>query len=680
MTSAPFNAPFILHGGDYNPEQWPREIWDEDTRLMRLAHINVATLPVFGWANLETSEGIFDFGWLDDVVSRLTENKVNLCFATATASVPAWATQKYPDILVTDENGVKRKHGGRHSFCPNSANFRRLSTGLVRKIAERYGSHSGLLLWHVGNEYGTHCWCDLCADAFRDWLQEKYGSLPKLNACWYTAFWGHTFTNWAQIEPPYPNGERNIQAQRVDYFRFQSESLLNCFRAEARVLREVTPQIPITTNLMGAFFRLNYREWAKEMDIVSWDNYPAPDAPPAHVAFAHALMRGLKEGQPFLLMEQSPSQQNWQPYNWLKAPGLLRSQSFQAVANGADAVMYFQWRRGRGGIEKLHGAVVEHGGDETNRVFREVAALGAELEALGDKTVGGRTNARVALLWDWENWWALRFGSGPSRDLEYANECRAVWAALFSLGIQCEVLAPDADLTGYDVIIAPVLTMLRQEAAGRITKCVENGASLLTTFFSGMNDENDRVYLCGSPGPLSEALGLRVEETDALPFGKTNGLRFDAPWNDIDAGQMYEASLLCDRVRLAGATPLAVYGSDFYAGEPAFTVNDYGQGQAYYLATRPDAGGLRAIIGAVCAEKDIVSPLADGVAPPDGVEVTVRVSPNGGPLIYLLNHNKTETATISLPFGDYEDLLTGDKTNGAAVEIPVLGVRILSKA
>ena len=679
MTSASFNAPFVLYGGDYNPEQWPRETWDEDTRLMRLAHINIATLPVFGWANLETSEGIFDFDWLDDVVSRLTENDVNLCFATATASVPAWVTQNYSDVLVTDENGVKRKHGGRHSFCPNSPNFRRLSTALVRKLAERYGNHPGLLLWHIGNEYGTLCWCDLCAEAFRVWLKEKYGSLFKLNECWYTMFWGHTFSDWAQIEPPYTNGERNIQAQRIDYYRFQTQSLLNCFRAEAQILREITPNVPITTNLMGAFFPLNYQKWAKEMDIVSWDNYPAPDAPPADVAFSHALMRGLKEGQSFLLMEQSPSQQNWQPYNWLKTPGLLRSQSFQAVANGADAVMYFQWRRGRGGIEKLHGAVVEHGGDETNRVFKEVAALGAELKRLGDKTVGARTDARVALLWDWENWWALRFGSGPSRDLDYQKECRAVWAALFSLGIPAEILAPDADLTGYDVIIAPVLAMLRQDAADRITQCVENGAAFLTTFFSGMNDENDQVYLSGSPGPLAKVLGLRVEETDALPSSKTNGLRFDAPWNEINAGQKFEATLLCDRIRLAGAAPLAVYDTDFYAGEPAFTVNDYGKGKAYYLATRPDAGGLQAIIGAVCREKGVVSPLADGAAPPSGVEVAVRVSSSGNALIYLLNHNKTEPATVSLPFGNYEDLLTGETLNGATVELPGLGVRILAK-
>ena len=342
------NAPHILYGGDYNPEQWPREIWDDDTRLMRLAHINVATLPVFGWVNLEPSEGTFTFEWLDDIIDRLTKNGVGLCLATATASVPAWLTQNYPDVLVTNENGTKRRHGGRHTFCPNSPNFRRLSTTLARKMADRYGNHPGLRLWHVSNEYGTQCWCEQCAEAFRVWLQAKYGSHWKTSIRRGTRRFGGTITRTGRrVEPPVLQGERNVQALRVDYYRFQSDSLLNCFKAEAAVLREVSPNVPITTNLMGPFFPLNYREWAKEMDVVSWDNYPRPDDPPANVAFSHALMRGLKEGQPFLLMEQSPSQQNWQPYNWLKTPGLLRQQSFQAVAHGSDAVMYFQWRRGR---------------------------------------------------------------------------------------------------------------------------------------------------------------------------------------------------------------------------------------------------------------------------------------------------------------------------------------------
>ena len=428
------HLPAVLYGGDYNPEQWPCDIWDEDMRLMQMAHVNIVSLPVFGWVSLQPDEDTFTFEWLDDILDRMAKNGVSACLATATAAQPAWLDQKYPDVLVTDEQGNRRKHGNRHSFCPNSPNFRRLSTNLARRIAERYKNHPALVMWHIGNEYGTYCYCEQCASAFRDWLQARYGSLEELNHRWVTTFWSHTFTDWHQIEPPFSNGERSMQALRLDYHRFQSDSLLNCFKAEAEVLREITPGVPVTTNLMGAFFPLNYRRWAQEMDVVSWDNYPRPDEPIANVAFNHALMRGLKEGQPFLLMEQSPSQQNWMPYNALKPPGALRIQSYQAMAQGADSVMYFQWRRSRGSIEKLHGAIVEHSGSPDNRVFREVAELGRELESLGSRTLGGRVPAKVAVLFDWENWWGLRFSSGPSVDLDYVKVCRAYYAAPTQFG------------------------------------------------------------------------------------------------------------------------------------------------------------------------------------------------------------------------------------------------------
>ncbi len=678
---APTRQPHLLYGGDYNPEQWPQAIRDEDIALMQKANVNVATLTVFGWVSLQPDEDTFTFEWLDDILDKMAASSISACLATATASTPAWLDQKYPDILCVDERGNRRRHGGRHTFCPTSPDFRRLSTGLARRIAERYKDHPALLLWHVGNEYGGNvtggrCYCDRCAAGFRTWLQNRYGSLEEMNARWYQTFWGHTYTNWEQVEPPYATGENMThQAQRLDWCRFQDEALLACFKAEAEVLREVTPGVPITTNLMGAFFPLNYRNWAREMDIVSWDSYPRPEDTPAEIAFNHALMRGVKEGQPFLLMEQSPSQQNWQPYNWLKAPGLLRIQSFQAVAQGAESVMYFQWRRGRGGIEKLHGAILEHSGRSDTRVFREVTELGADLARLGNNTLGGRVTARVALLFDWEAWWALSFSSGPSADLKYVEECRAFYRALHSLGIQTDILAPDADLSRYDLILAPVLNLIEPEAAAAIEKAVTGGAHFLTTFFSGMVDGNDVVYPGGPPGPLTKTLGLWVEETDALPKNKTNGLRFTQPLGEIAEGATFPAKLLCDRVRLEGAKTVATYTDDFYAGEPALTVNKRGKGRGYYLATRPEDDALRTILAAICAESGIGSPLHAGAPPPDGVEVTERLAPNGTLIVYVLNHNTT-AETVTLADGQYTDLLT-DETVSGPVGIAARGVRVL---
>lgn len=657
----------ILYGADYNPDQWPESVWDEDMRLMVEANANVATLPVFGWAALEPAEGRFTFEWLDRLLDKMHGHGIGACLATATASQPAWLDAAYPDVLVTGRDGVKRRHGNRHSFCPNSANYKRLATRLVRTMAERYRSHPALRLWHVNNEYGNLCFCEQCAVAFRAWLAAKYGTIGELNRRWYTAFWGHTFNSFDQIEPPTSLGEGSIQALQIDYHRFQSESLFGCFEAEASVLREVTPGVPVTTNFMGAFFNLDYHRWARSLDVVSWDNYPSHDAVPSDIAFAHALMRGLKEGQPFLLMEQSPSQQNWQPYNRLKPPGQLRLQSYQAVAQGAESVMYFQWRRGRGGIEKLHGAIVEHGGSHRNRVFQEVKHLGGELRALGGQTLGGRIDARVAMLFSWENWWALHYSSGPSRDLDYVQFCRHWYGGLFDLGVQVEVVGPDCDLSKFDVVIAPLLTMVPEALGSRIEEHVRRGATLIATCFSGLVDGEDMVYLQGAPGPLQDVLGVFVEETDALPPGFANGVRM------LGDGATFETGLLCDRVQLRGAGVLGVYTQDFYAGEPAVTEQPFGQGRGIYVASQPSREGVKEILRLALARHFIGNPLSADIPP--GVEVTERVAEDGARLVYLLNH-AAQTVGVDVGTRAFEDLLSGQRIERRC-ELGPRGVAIL---
>ena len=661
----------ILHGGDYNPEQWPEDVWDEDVRLMQEAHVNVATLPVFGWVSLQPDEDTWTFEWLDRIIDKLWAGGVGVCLATATASQPAWLDQKYPDVLTVGQDGVRRKHGNRHSFCPNSPNFRRLSTGLARKLAERYGKHPALLVWHVGNEYGGTCYCDLCAQAFREWLQARYGSLEEVNRRWYMSFWGHTLTDWSQIETPTRNGEHSQQAMLIDYSRFQSQSLLNCFQAEADALREVTPHVPITTNLMGSFKTLDYHKWAREMDIVSWDSYPGKNAPPADMAFQHSLMRGLKEGQPFMLMEQTPSQQNWQAHNALKRPGVMRLWSYQAMAHGADTIMYFQWRRGRGATEKYHGAVVEHVGTSEPRVFGEVSALGRELETLGTRTLGGRVAARVAILFDWENWWAVEYSSGPSVDLKYVPQCQSYFRALHGRNIPTDIVSPEADLSPYDIVIAPVLYMVKPGIAEKLEAFVTRGGTFVTTFFSGIVDENDLVHLGGYPGPLRKMLGVWAEEIDALTPEHSNSVIFSTPFGGLHGS--YPCRLLCDRLHAEGAKVLATYGSDFYAGEPAVTVNSFGSGQAYYLATALDPDALTAFLQKLCDDKAIAPPVPN--APP-GVEILPRVSPGGETLLYLLNHN-ARAVTVPLPEGSHTDLLTGQPLSGEAA-LDAYGVRILA--
>lgn len=652
MFTQPF-FPSILHGADYNPEQWPHEIWDDDVALMQRAHCNVVSLPIFGWVNLQPDEDTFTFEWLDEIIEKLWKGGVSICLATATASVPAWLTQKYPDVLRVDEHGKRLKHGNRHTFCPNSPNFRRLAVGLARRIAQRYGHHPAVAVWHISNEYSPTCYCDLCAEAFRGWLRRRYGSLEKLNQRWYSAFWGHNYTAWSQIEPPTSDGERSNHGLSLDYDRFASQSLLDCFCAERDAVREFNAQIPVTTNLMGTCKPTDYHRWAPEMDIVSWDCYPVQGALPSENAFQHSLMRGLKAGQPWMLMEQTPSQSNWIATYALKRPGVMRLWSYQALAHGADTVMYFQWRRSRGACEKFHGAIVEHSGRPEARVFQEVAALGAELDHLGQKTLGGRVQSKVALLFDWENWWALEHASGPFNNLKYVAQCTGFYNALHTEGIVADVVSPDADLSGYDLVLAPLLYMVKAGVAEKLEAFVAGGGTFLTTYLSGMVDENDLVFENGYPGPLSDLLGLWVEEIDKLPLTQTNQMVFASPFGE--SGDCCECGLLYERIHAQSARVLATYGEQFYAGEAAFTVNRFGQGRAYYLATLPETKALASLLRQLCFERDITPPL--GGKSVAGVEITARLSPVGETLFYVLNHNDFPTA-VSLPNGKFTDLIS----------------------
>lgn len=657
----------VLYGADYNPDQWPRDVWDDDIALMREAGVTNVSLPVFSWVRLQPAEDRWDFAWLDDVLDRLHAGGVGFFLATATASVPAWVDQAYPSVLRTGPDGRRLRHGNRHTFCPSSADFARLSTELVRQLATRYRAHPGLRMWHVGNEYGQICWCEVCAHRFRGWLHDRYADLDELNQRWNTAFWGHTYTSWSQIEPPDALGEHAVQALTLEWKRFASDALLGCYQAEVEVIRALTPDVPVTTNLMGAFEPLDYHQWAAHMDVVSWDSYPRPHDPPATVAFRHALMRGLKNGQPFLLMEQSPSQQNWQPYNWLKPPGVLRTQSMQAVAQGADAVQYFQWRRSQGGIEKLHGAVVEHHGRADARVFREVAAIGADLDRLGTATLDARVQAQVAVLFDWPSWWSIRASSGPSADLDYVEQVTAVYNALWSTGIGADVLAPSADVTGYRVVVAPLLTMVERDTADRLAAFVQTGGTLVATTFTGLVDAQDLVHTGGAPGPLRELFGVTVEEVDALPPDRTNAIRLTG--GEFGDG-LLELGVLCERLFVDGAEPVGTYERDFYAGEPALTRHRVGDGSAYYLATLPTEQAWRRLLTALCQQHGIGSPLAGGAPPPAGVEVTRRIGPDGTGVVFVLNHDRARRAVVQLATPG-TDLLTGEHLHGVVTLEPL---------
>ena len=665
----------ILYGGDYNPEQWPREIWDEDMRIFKKASINTATINVFSWANLQPSENEYDFTELDEIIEMLTNEQYDIVLGTSTAALPAWMARKYPDVTRVDFEGRKHHFGHRHNHCPNSPNFQIFAQKLVSKLAERYGDHPNVKVWHISNEYSGECYCDNCAKAFRVWIKDKYKTIEAVNEAWNMTFWGHRLYDWEDIIPPNFLGDgisdtaAAFAGLSIDYRRFNSDSLLANFVMEREEIRKFDASTPVTTNLMGAYKPLDYFKWAKEMDIVSWDNYPSHNTPLSHTAFNHDLMRGLKDGQSFMLMEQTPSQQNWQPYNALKRPGKMRVQSYQTIAHGADTVQFFQMRRSRGAAEKFHGAVIEHVGHEDTRVFREVAELGHELAQLGNQLIGAKTKARVGIIFDWDNYWALEYTSGPTVDLYYVDQIQRYYETLYHNQVAVDIIPVDADFEKYDIVFAPVLYMVKDGMTERLEQYVENGGTLLTTFMSGIVDQSDNVHLGGYPGPLRNLLGIWVEEIDALAPEKRNTIEFGSGnWNKTS----YECSMLCDLLHLEGAEAVAEYTSDFYKGMPAVTKNAFGKGEAWYLATLPEKEMLQEIIDHLLKEKNITG---FGVQP-EGIEISSRIK-EGKEFIFVMNHTEKEKA-VNKNFEEYEELLSAEK-GAATLQLEPFGVRIYVK-
>lgn len=672
------NMPFILYGGDYNPDQWPKSIITEDIRLFKLANINIVTLPVFSWALLQPNENTYNFEWLDYILNILNENNINVCLATSTAVQPAWMSKKYPEILPIDFEGRRRHFGGRVKFCPNSQKYREFSVKLAKNLAQRYKDYKNLALWHIGNEYDNYCYCDNCKNKFINWLKNKYKTLDNLNSAWNNNFWGHTLYSWDEITVPSALSEMwyghdkvstNFQGIALDYNRFMSDSILECYLGEYNVIKKITPHIKITTNLMGTFKPLDYFKWAEHMDIISWDNYPCYGDEPSVVALRHDLMRSLKHGNPFMLMEQSPNQQNWQPYNTVKRPGELRLQSYQTMAHGADSIMYFQMRQSVGACEKYHAALISHECSENTRIFKECSLIGKELHSLGDSIIDSRINSKVAIIFDWDNWWAIEFSSGPSVELKYIPQIEKYYKAFHKRNIPIDFIRPNDDLSKYDVVVAPVLYMLKETVSNNIKNFVQSGGTFLTTFFSGYVDENDKIKLGGYPSELRDLLGLWVEELDALPLDMKNSIELKNNISGFDS--KYECNMLFDIINLEGAEELAVYGSDFYRGHPVFTCNTYGNGKAYYVGTNPEDKFIDDFIS------KLDSTLSLGLDMPliDGVEITKRFKDNVE-IYFILNHNKSR---VSINLGtSFINLLTNN-IESESISLDSKDVAILQK-
>jgi len=671
--------PHFIHGGDYNPDQWPEEVWQEDMRLMKLANCNTMSTAIFAWAKIEPEEGRFEFSWLDRIMDMLVENDGYAVLATPSGARPAWLSQKYPEILRVTPDRRRILHGGRHNHCMTSPVYREKVQMINRKLAERYKDHPALLVWHISNEYGGECHCDLCQNAFRGWLKACYNNdLDKLNQAWWAAFWSHTYTDWEQIESPSPLGERSLHGLTLDWKRYTTDQTIDFYRWEIEPLRELTPDTPITTNFMGLYTGLNYPRFAKDVDVISWDSYPVWHTAGsdwklgAQISFVQDQNRSMKDGKPFMLMESTPSNTNWQPVPKLKRPGMHKLSSLQAVAHGSDTVQYFQWRKSRGSAEKFHGAVVDHVGHENTRVFQDVAELGVVLQKL-DPVIGTTVKPDVAIIYDWENRWAIDDMHGLGRDRRnYAETCINHYRPFWSMGVPVDVIPEWADFRSYKLVVAPMLYMLQPGVADRLKQFVSGGGTVVMTYWSGIVDETDLCFLGGWPGDgLREVFGVWDEETDTITPDERNQVVM-ADGNALGLTGSYEARDYFALIHAEGAQVLATFDSDFYAGRPALTVNQFGQGQAYYMASRNDDRFLVDFYSRLASDLDLLRALP--VDLPEGVTAQLR-GDGENKFIFVMNFND-QPATVTLDGASYQNLVTGEPAAGQ-LTLPGYGVEVL---
>lgn len=673
--------PFFLHGGDYNPDQWrhiPGTV-EKDFKLFKTAGINSVSVGIFSWAALEPQEGKYTFDWLDEIMDRCAKAKMAVVLATPSGAKPNWMAQKYPEIRRMTAYGwcvepTQDLQAGRHNHCLTSPIYRAKVAEMDRILAERYGKHPALALWHISNEFGGECHCPHCMQSFRNWLKDKYGTLEKMNQAWWTGFWSHEFSDWNQVVTI----DTTIDGLVLDWKRFVSDATASFLKNEADALKSVCPDVPVTTNFMGFYEALDYNRLAKHIDIASWDNYPPYHDRPGETertaagrGLAHDLCRSFKKA-PFLMMESSPGPVNWMATNRLLRPGVHRLKSLQAIAHGSDSVQYFQIRKGKGGCEKFHGAVIDHVGDGSPRMFKEVAGVGIDLKAIGE-IVGAATPAKVALVHDWENRWALQNAQGPSslaKDV-VGTGLLSNYIPYWKRGVPVDIVSPSDDISKYKIVVAPINFLVQDGFPEKIEKFVSKGGTFVTTFLSGVVDCDVLVNGNGFPGPFRKLCGIWAEETDYLYPDERNSAVF-APGNSLGIKGEFEINGICEVVHLEGAESLGTYSRDFYAGQPVVTVNKFGKGKAIYIAAHGNGDFYAAIHGALIKKLRISRAISSEL--PDGVTATMREK-DGRKFVFVQNYSN-EQRSIDLGDKSFKDLLTGKERVGET-ELEPYGVLVL---
>ena len=675
--------PHFLHGGDYNPEQWidTPEIWDEDMALMKEAHTNEFTVGIFSWSKLEPEEGVFDFSWLDTIIDKIYKNGGRVVLATPSGARPRWLSAKYPEVLRVNENLVRNEYGNRHNHCYTSPIYREKVRIINEKLSERYGKHPAVVAWHLSNEYNGQCYCDKCAEEFRNFLRKRFDNdIEKLNFQYWTTFWSHNFSSFDEIRPPRvasggPEGDAILLGLKLAWKEFCSERTVDFAAWEKKAIRKYSDR-PVTTNCMPMHIGFDHFKMGEVLDVHSIDLYPRWSNDFTEVskycAYHNTFCRGIKGGQPFMVMESAPGINLGRiTYHKVKTKEDQLAEAVNFIAHGADTIQYFQWRKGRGALEKIHGAVVDHYGKSDNRVFQIVKTTGEMLEKL-DGVLGTSVDAKVGVVYDYKTQWVLDEGISPVGPYDtngYFKLTKNIFTSVWDKNIPVDMISYDMDFSKYKVILLPLPYIISEATAEKLKKFVSDGGTLISTCLAATANENDLNYLGGMPGAgLRELFGLRVDEVDYYGIGAPTP-------NGVTYGEKeYPVRLHAELIIPDDAETLMTFKSDILEGSPAVLRKNYGKGVAYYIGFNPGLDFLSDFIPETL-EKSGVLPLSE-ITGDDFIRITKREG-DGEDYYFVMNISGTEEQKVSLK-EEFTDMLTGEKVSGEKT-VPAKGFMILSK-
>jgi beta-galactosidase len=667
--SAP-SVPLLL-GVDYYPDQTPESLWEEDARKIAEVGFTNVRVAEFAWVLMESSEGKFDFAWLRRSVQTLQKHGIQVILGTPSAAPPPWLTAKYPEVLLVNDQGMTVQPGGRRFTCPTNKTYRRLSLAVATEMARTFADTPGIIGWQIDNEFTLQkwgrCYCKFCRAGFQEWLREKYGNLDKINREWGTSFWSQVYTDFSQIPVPLPSNADPNPGLALDYNRYQSFANVSFSNEQLAMLRKTCPKHFVTTNNVGLVDTIDQRDLFRDLDFASQDNYPGffqiimpesipPEAVTVTTALSHDVMRGVKGGKPFLVMEEQTGKAGQPFFSPQPYKGQIRLWSYQAVAHGAMGINYFRWDTANFGAEEYWHGMLAHDRSKSP-AFDEIAQTVRELKKLGPDLLNSSYPADVALCLDSESDWALAIQPGHNK-LTYLAQIISWYGAISSTHAAADIINAEADLSRYKAVFAPLHYILSEKQAASIRTFVEKGGLFVAGFRLGAKDESSQIVGTPLPGLLREVMGATVKDYVPL-YNEKVAVKFASPVTGPDGG----SGLWSDVLQPSTASVVATYSNGRYPGDPAITSNSFGKGKAVYIGPDLDPASLARVVATLLGNAGVK--LTSDL--PRGVERTVRKSGNTQ-WIFLLNHTAAPQAiTLS---GQHKDALTGAARTGKITLAP----------